>query len=162
MGGGGGWSFSANDLGKLKEKVKERIQEAKDGVKRNVFISFAHEDLNQVNLLRGQAVNENSSLEFNDWSLQEPFDSKNADYVRRGIRERIRQSSVTLVFVSDSTASSKWVDWEIREARNLGKRVFAMYSGAKLPSVLPAALVEFKIKPIPWSHAALQGALQGK
>src|SRR5436190_15144763 len=116
MGGGGGWSFSDDDLGKIREKVKDRIQEAKEGVKRNVFISFAHEDLNQVHLLRGQATNENSSLEFNDWSLQEPFDSKNADYVRRGIRERIRQSSVTLVFVSENTAASKWVNWEIREA----------------------------------------------
>jgi len=41
-----------------------------------------------VNLLRGQARNENSDLEFSDWSLSEPFDSKNAEYIKRGIRER--------------------------------------------------------------------------
>jgi len=44
--------------------------------KRNVFISFVAEDLNEVNLLRGQARNENSDLEFSDWSLSEPFDSR--------------------------------------------------------------------------------------
>jgi hypothetical protein len=158
-GGGGSWSFSEKDLGRIKEQVEGRIQEAREGVKRNVFISFASENLQEVNLLRGQAQNENSSLEFNDWSLKEPFDSANADYIRRGIRERIRQSSVTVVFVSESTANSAWVDWEIRESRDLGKKVVAMYSGDRPPSRLPRALVELRIRPIPWTQAGLQAAI---
>lgn len=162
MGGGGGWSFSSKDLGKIREQVKDRIQEAKDGIKRNVFISFASEDLNEVNLLRGQALNQQSALEFNDWSLKEPFDSEKADYIKRGIRERIRQSSVTLVFVSEHSAKSKWVDWEIRETAKLGKKVVAMYSGGNQPKIMPNALKELGIKPVPWSHAALQKQISGK
>jgi len=161
MGGGGGWSFSADDLSKLKEKVDEQIRSERDGIRRNVFISFVNEDLDRVNLLRGQAINENSGLEFNDWSLREPYDSQNADYIRRGIRERIRQASVTLVYLSESTASSRWVDWEIRESIALGKRVVAMHSGESPPTQLPAAIKEHKIKILRWSHDSIQAAIAG-
>ena len=63
-----------------------------------------------------RAKNESSNIEFNDYSLKAPFNSKNADYIKRGIRERIRQSSVTVVYLTDKTAGSKWVNWEIRES----------------------------------------------
>ena len=77
----------------------------------------------KVNLLRGQAKNENSNIEFNDYSLKAPFNSKDADYIKRGIREQIRQSSVTVVYLSDKTADSEWVDWEIQESIAMGKGV---------------------------------------
>ena len=110
----------------FERRAKDTIEEADGGKIRNVFISFSSDDLDEVNLLRGQAKNENSNIEFNDWSLRAPFNSENADYIKRGIRERIRQSSVTVVYVSEKTANSKWVDWEIRESLEMGKGVLAM------------------------------------
>ena len=117
MGGVGGRHGvpSEKDLKRLERLAKETLSSADRPAVRNVFISFVQEDLNDVNLLRGQAKNENTDLEFNDWSLREPFDSAKAEYIKRGIRERIRQSSVTLVYLSQKTAKSKWVDWEINE-----------------------------------------------
>src|SRR5208337_604113 len=106
--GGGGFGLGPSDVKNLEERVKETLRASAPAEKQNVFISFVSEDLGEVNLLRGQAINEDSHLEFNDWSLQEPFDSKNAEYIKRGIRERIRQSSVTLVYLSEHTAASKW------------------------------------------------------
>lgn len=160
MGGGGGsYSFSADDLKSLEEKAKEALARREQPEKRNVFISFAYEDIQQVNLLRGQARNENSDIEFNDWSLSEPFDSDRAEYIRAGIRERMNQSSVTLVFVSDNTASSRWVDWEIRESVRLGKGVVAMYSGS-MPTRMPAALAEFGVAPVPWTQSGLAKAIE--
>ncbi len=49
------------------------------------FLSFVEEDLNVVNLFRGQAKNQNSDLEFADYSIKEPFDSTNANYIAGGI-----------------------------------------------------------------------------
>ena len=49
------------------------------------FLSFVEEDLNLVNLFRGQAFNQDSDLEFDDYSIKQPFDSRNADYIGRGI-----------------------------------------------------------------------------
>lgn len=158
-GGGGGRSLTPDELKKLEETAKKIIKEGIIPIKRSIFISFAGEDLNEVNLLRGQAKNENSDLEFIDRSLQKPFDSKDADYIKRGIREHIRQSSITVCYLSENTAQSKWVDWEIRESIALGKGVIAMYKGDSLPAKIPSAIKEFKIKLVPWDHKKLSQAI---
>jgi len=153
MGGGGGGGPSLGDLMRLEELAKKKMSQAETG-RRNVFISFANEDKSLVELLRGQAKHEDSTLEFNDWSLREPFDSKRADYIRQGIRERIRQASVTLVYVSDYTASSKWVNWEIEESLRLGKKVVGIYRGEP-PAQLPPAIFKHGIKLVRWSHEGI-------
>jgi hypothetical protein len=159
MGGsGGGLRISPSALAELESKAKTILREG-DKPRKNLFISFAHEDIDEVNLLRGQAKNASSDLEFNDWSLREPFDSDRAEYIKSGIRERIRQSSVTLVYVSEITHESKWVDWEIRETLRMGKRVIAMYKGDQAPRKLPTALTDNGIRPVPWTHAALMATL---
>ncbi len=158
-GGGGGRSLRAEEIRRLEETAKESLKQGATQEKCNVFISFVEEDLAEVNLLRGQAKNEKSLLEFNDWSVKEPFDSDQAEYIRRGIRERIRQASVTVVYVSSSTASSKWVDWEIRESIRLEKGVIAMHKGETPPSQLPQAIIEHKIKLVPWNHKAISAAI---
>lgn len=71
-----------------------------------------------------------------------PYDSADAEYIRRGIRERIRQSSVTVGYLSEKTTSSKWVDWETRETVALGKGVIAGYKGEAPPANLPPAIKE--------------------
>jgi hypothetical protein len=161
MGGsGGGFSIAPDQLSTLTETAKTDLRESSEPTRQNLFISFATEDLADVNLLRGQAKNASSELDFNDWSLKEPFNSDRAEYIRAGIRDRIRQSSVTLVYVSDATHGSEWVDWEIRESVKLGKRVVAMYKGDSPPAKLPAALVDNGIKSIPWTHDGLMDALK--
>ena len=130
-----------------------------EGGRRNVFISFTSEDKPLVELLRGQALKEDSTLDFNDWSLRAPFDSERSDYVREGIRERIRQSSVTLVYVSDHTATSKWVNWEVEESVKLGKKVVGIYQG-EIPRQLPPAIKKHGIRVIAWSHKGIAQALK--
>ncbi len=159
-GGGSGRGLTPDELGRLEQKAKESLKDGAGTTKCNVFLSFASEDLDEVNLLRGQAKNEDSDIEFNDWSLNKPFDSLDAEYIRRGIRERIRQCSVTIVYVSDSSCASKWVDWEIRESIAMGKGVVAMYSGNKPPRHLPPAVVENDVPVVPWNHKKLREAIE--
>ena len=74
MGGsGGGWTYRPEQLDNLERLARETLRESAGPVRRNVFISFASDDLALVNLLRGQAKNDNIPLEFNDFSLKEPF-----------------------------------------------------------------------------------------
>lgn len=162
MGGGSGGGPSRRDLDKLEELAKQSLRESRQTAKRNVFISFAYDDYTEVNLLRGQAKNENATLEFNDWSLREPFDSSRAEYIKTGIRERIAQSSVTLVYLSRQTANSKWVDWEIRESIRQGKGILAVFKGDAPPKVLPRALVEFndRVRLTSWTHEGLARAIE--
>jgi hypothetical protein len=158
--GGGGRGLTPDELKALEQRAKQSMKDPGSTGKCNVFISFASEDLSDVNMLRGQAKNQNSDIEFNDWSLKEPFDSEKADYIKRGIRERIRQCSVTVVYVSDTTAGSKWVDWEIRESISMGKGVVAMHKGDTSPGRLPKAVTDNKVPVVPWNQKELAKAIK--
>ncbi|WP_244649473.1 TIR domain-containing protein [Neoaquamicrobium sediminum] len=78
--------------------------------------------MNEVNLLRAHAKNENSDIEFNDHSVREPYDSERAEYIKKKISERISRSSICVVYISDNTAQSRWVTWEVETSLALGKR----------------------------------------
>ena len=127
-GGGGGWS-TLGDIRGLEQKAKEALQ----GGRRNVFISFASEDLNDVNLLRAQAKNENSDIEFNDHSVREPYDSERAEYIKQKIGERIARASMAVVYLSSNTPDSQWVKWEVEKSLQLGKKVLAVHAAERPP-----------------------------
>lgn len=155
MGGGGGGSSSIGNIQSLVDKAKQELRKSEQqGEKRNVFISFAHEDINEVNLLRAHSKNENSPIEFNDWSVSEPIDSERASYIKQKIVERIEQSSVTVVFLSDSTAESKWVAWEVEKSIEMGKHVVGVYPQDAKPTNLPEPITKNKIKCVSWPELA--------
>jgi len=105
------------------------------------FLSFVEEDLNIVNLFRGQAKNENSDLEFADYSIKEPFDSANANYIARGITDQLRLASLTICLYGSTTYTSKWVDWELRKSVELNKPIMGvcLYGDGRV-RYYPAAL----------------------
>ncbi len=108
------------------------------------------------------AKNENSNIEFNDWSLKKPFNSEEANYIKRGIRERIRQSSTTIVYLSNNTAGSEWVNWEIQESVAMGKGVVGMHKGNSPPRRLPKAIADNKIPVVPWNQEQLARAIENE
>jgi hypothetical protein len=159
-GGGGGPSYGGvSDTKKLQDVARKELQKPTPAHRRRVFLSFRVEDKTRVDLLRGQAKNENSDLDFIDFSLRAPFNSKNAEYIRSGIRERIKQSSATLVCLTENTHKSKWVDWEIRESIRLGKKVVGIRMKDNVQIKTPKAIVENKCKVVNWNHAEIQQAI---
>lgn len=152
MGGSSSGSYSSlGDVRALEEKAKRALEQ---GGRRNVFISFAFEDIDEVNLLRAHAKNDKSPIEFNDRSVKEPFDSERAEYIKRRLGERINQASTTVVFASEQTADSRWVQWEVEKSRELGKRIIVTHVGESAPGNLPGWLRAADIKIVPWSGLA--------
>lgn len=160
MGGGGGGDFPSSDVKSLEQKAKESLKAASADISRHVFISFANEDVDEVNLLRGQAKNEKTDLQFDDHSVKEAYDSKNSDYIKLQIREKLEKTSVTVVYLSASSAKSKWVDWEIQESLKMGKGVVGVHKGDKPPRNLPPAFKANKCKVVKWSHAEIVRAIE--
>ncbi len=154
MGGGGGGSSSIGDVNSLVQRAKQELRRPEQQSKRNVFISFAYEDVGTVNLLRGQAKNDNVPLVFNDWSVSEPINSERATYIKQRISERIAQTSVTVVFLSESSAASAWVEWEIEESLSQGKHVVGVFPQDSDPKTRPVAISKHKIKCVPWPKLA--------
>jgi hypothetical protein len=158
MGGKTGGGFQMRDLSRLSEVAKQKLKEANTESSPHVFISFAFEDIAEVNLLRGQAKNDNVELNFDDYSVKEAFDSSNSDYIKGQIREKIERVSVTVVFLSDHSAKSKWVNWEIEESVKMGKGVVCVYSGDR-PKYLPAAVDSTSMPIVAWKHEQLMVAI---
>lgn len=154
MGGGGGRPKVIADIDALINKAKKELQKETEQRRHNVFISFAYEDIDTVNLLRGQAKNENTPIDFNDWSISEPIDSSRAVYIKEKISERIERTSVTVVFLSNNSAHSRWVQWEIEESIRQGKRVIGVHPNNDPPTNLPEAFKKQNLKYVPWSNLA--------
>ena len=126
---------------------------------RNVFLSFVEEDIYLVNLFRGQAKNENNDMEFSDYSVKEPFDSENADYIKQQIRNLVKKVSVTLCLIGETTYKSKWVNWEIRTSSELGKGLV----GVKLhssPKDIPQALKDNGAEIVDWDIKEIVQAIE--
>ena len=154
---GGGSSSGKNSLGDdkdLKELEDKARKELNKDYKHNTFISFDFEDFDEVNMLRAQAKNENSDIEFNDYSVKDSIDSDRTEYIKQKISERIRQCSITIVYLSDNSFSSKWVKWEVEKSIQLEKNVIAVYKSDTAPSQIPAYIKDNKIKIIPWKKLA--------
>ena len=149
MGGGSGGSVRWPSNNEAEKKARETFESARE--RRNLFISFAHEDLDSVNLFRASAKNEKSDIEFIDRSVKKPFDSENDPYIKQQISQRIKQSSMTAVYLTDHSANSNWVDWEVTQSLKLGKDVIAFYAGDKPPANIPDSVKQNGIKVVPWS-----------
>ena len=144
---------------RAQEAITSTPKEDRSG-KHNVFISFCADDFHDINRLSTLLKNENSNIAFSDRSVRAPFNSKKSDHIKPDIRERIRQSSVTIVYVSDKTANSEWVDWEIRESLAQGKGVLAMHKGDTRPKRLPKAIIENNIEVLPWKQQLINETIQ--
>ncbi len=159
MGGSSG-GIPTENIDRLEQVAKKELSDAAKDANKHVFISFAHEDEAEINMLRGQAKNDNSDLNFDDYSVKEAFDSKNADYIKSEIREKIERASVTLVYLTEESASSKWVNWEIEESIKQGKGVVGVYKGSTPPVDLPAAFKTHGFKVLKWAQKNLSQAIK--
>ncbi len=155
MGGGGGYGFSPSDKKHLEESAKKRIQEAGEVKTRNVFISFAHEDMAEVNLLRGQSKNGSGELEFSDYSVKKAFNSEDSDYIKRQIREKLKNTSVTMVYLSEKSMKSRWVKWEIEQSKKMGKGIVGVYKGDIPPSKIPSHIKNNVNSIVHWNHSEI-------
>ena len=153
MGGAGvgGWN-RLGDVEALEEVARNLLADSK----RHVFISFATEDINEVNLLRAQAESENSDIEFKDHSVRVPYDSERAEYVRRKLFERINRCTKTVVYLSVATTNSRWVKWEVERSLELGKSVIAVHPCKNYSGRLPRWLRRNGISVASWSNLAAE------
>lgn len=92
--------------------------------KKTIFVAFSIEDERQRNFLRGQSLNTNSSFEYIDMSVKEPYISDWKEHVRT----RIRRSDGVIVLVSKNSLTSTGQKWEVQCAREEGKKTLGIWA----------------------------------
>ena len=76
------------------------------------------------------------------------------------IRERIDRASVTIVYLTEDSSKSDWVNWEITESLKRGKGVIGVYKGDAPPAKLPKTFQQGEFKIVKWDHTALLRAIE--
>lgn len=157
-----GGTFFGSPIKREEESEKifqSSVQEAEEATKveriRNVFISFHVADEAYVELLRQQAKDEKYELEFRDYSVKEPFDEK----WKTNCRERIAQTSCTVVMIGEETASREAVNWEIEESYRQGKKVIGVKINRDKNHPIPQALKDHNAPVINWNLKEIQKLL---
>lgn len=92
--------------------------------KKIIFVAFSMKDEAQRNLLRGQSLNTDSSFEYIDMSVKEPYDSG----WKTRVRTRIKRSDGIIVLVSKNSLISEGQKWEINCAKEEDKKILAIWA----------------------------------
>jgi hypothetical protein len=95
--------------------------------RKRVFISYDYtKDKNYKNLVLAWDKNEDLDFSFYEMSVEVSVDSSDAAAIKRDISARISDSSHFLCLVGKYTHKSRWVDWEIKKAVELKKKIVAV------------------------------------
>jgi Thoeris protein ThsB, TIR-like domain len=96
-------------------------------VKKRVFISYDYtNDKSYKDLVLAWNKNANLDFSFYDMPVEVSVDSSDAAGIKRDISARISDSSHFLCLVGKYTHKSRWVDWEIKKAVELKKKIVAV------------------------------------
>lgn len=109
---------------------------------KRVFLSFTYEDIDHARGFRLLGLNPNVDIDFYDESVKTPFNSDNAPYIKSKIKEKITRSSKTVCLVSSFTASSHWVEWEVRESHRQGNAILFIATKDTVGSVVHPSIVK--------------------
>ena len=129
---------------------------------RNVFISHKHEDDDGLRDLK--RLVEQHGMTWRDYSItaDNPNNAHNEEYIKREIlAPRIRQSSCLVVYVSEKTKTSDWVNWEIEYAETLGKRIVGVWERGARDCELPEALDHHADAVVGWNGESIINAING-
>lgn len=135
--------------------------------RRHVFISHHHADDDAVTsmtemLSRNGFEIRNSSIRAkpaNQERLAKGLVSDEA--IRRLLRMKMNWASTVLVLIGKNTAQRPWVDWEIDQAKRLGKRIIGVYEYCGTENDKPSALERYASAIVSWNSKSIISAIEG-
>jgi hypothetical protein len=111
---------------------------------RRVFLSYQHRDQMKAKGLNLATYNKNINLDVSMRHLLDPVKSKDSSYITKKIKEQLKGTSATIIFLGKDTAKSEWVNREIEWSREKGNALVGVRidEGAPVPEGLTAAGAE--------------------
>lgn len=129
---------------------------------KNVFISHIHKDDSKLGNLK--SILKKNGIDARDYSItsDKPNQAKSESYIKQKIlAPQIKQCGVLIVYVSEKTKESKYVNWEIEYAQKLGMRIVGVWEEGSKGCELPAALDEYRDALVGWHGRSMVDAILG-
>ncbi|TGV12504.1 TIR domain-containing protein [Mesorhizobium sp. M8A.F.Ca.ET.173.01.1.1] len=136
--------------------------------RRHVFISHHHADDDHVtkltNLLGRKGFEiRNSSIRAKP-SNQARLDAKQIPErtLKRLLRMKMSWAGTVIVLIGKETHQRTWVDWEIRKANELGKRIVGVYTHGGTEADIPPAFEEYGDALVNWNSDSVIDAIEDR
>lgn len=96
-------------------------------MKTQTFVSYDHsEDALYKRLLQAWDANPKFDFEFDSRGPNVAIDSEEAPVIKAALTKCMKASTHFLVLIGEKSHSSKWMEWEIKEAKKLGLKLVAI------------------------------------
>jgi hypothetical protein len=136
--------------------------------RKNVFISHHHADDEHVTKLTD--LLKRNGFELRNSSIRvKPANQARLDRgqvkeetIKRLLRMKMSWASTVVVLIGKETHKRPWVDWEIRKANELGKRIVGVYTRAGTEADVPPALADYESARVNWNSDSIIDAIEGK
>lgn len=135
--------------------------------RRNVFISHHHADDEHVSkltdLLGRQGFQiRNSSIRSKPSNTERLKKNKVPEVVlKRLLRMKMSWASTVIVLIGKDTHQRPWVDWEIRKANEMGKRIVGVFARGGTEADVPPSFERYGDALVNWNSDSVIGAIEG-
>jgi len=135
---------------------------------KNVFISHHHADDEHVTKLTDML--KRNGFELRNSSIRaKPSNQARLDKglvsdetIKRLLRMKMSWASTVVVLIGKETHNRPWVDWEIRKANELGKRIVGVFTRGGTEADVPEALNRYESARVNWNSDSIIDAIEGK
>jgi hypothetical protein len=134
---------------------------------KNVFISHHHADDEHVTKLTDMLKRNGFDLR-NSSIRAKPANRERLnkglvkdETIKRLLRMKMSWASTVVVLIGKKTHERPWVDWEIRKANELGKRIVGVYTRGGTEADVPKALDDYESARVNWNSDSIIDAIEG-
>lgn len=131
---------------------------------KNIFVSHQHNDADKIEAFKDLIGRH--GINMRDSSIYEnklKNNAKNEQYIKQElIKPQMRWAGTVVVLIGKETAKSDYVNWEIKTAADMGKRIVGVFlQGAKDEDV-PPELYEHGHNLVGWNGEKIVRAINGE
>lgn len=131
---------------------------------KNIFVSHEHKDADKIEAFKDLIGRH--GINMRDSSIYESKlknNAKNEQYIKQElIKPQMHWAGTVVVLIGKDTAKSDYVNWEIKTAAEMGKRVIGVYLQGARDEDVPPALDEYGYGLVGWNGEKIVRAIEGE
>lgn len=135
-----------------------------DNQTKNIFVSHQHNDADKIEAFK--ALIGKHGIDMRDSSIYESKiknNAKNEQYIKQQlIKPQMEWAGTVVVLIGKDTAQSDYVNWEIRTAAEMGKRIIGVFLRGAMDEDIPPELYEHGHNLLGWNGEKIVRAIDGE
>lgn len=131
---------------------------------KNIFVSHQHNDADKIESFK--KLIGNHGIDMRDSSIYEnklKNNATNEQYIKQElIKPQMNWAGTVVVLIGKDTADSDYVNWEIKTAAEMGKRIVGVFLQGAKEEDIPSELKEYGDSLVGWNGKKIVDAINGE